>query len=71
MSFLGYILVGGQVKAGPAKAQAVKEWPTPTSQNSTVLAVCQFLQMVYTQLQPCSLTLNMPHPHQCSIHLVT
>lgn len=32
-----------------------------------VLGVCQFLQMVYTQLQPGSLTLNMPHVHQCSI----
>lgn len=33
VSFLGYILVGGQVKAGPAKAQVVKEWPTPTSRK--------------------------------------
>lgn len=38
-----------------------------TETYSTVLGVCQFLQMVYTQLQPGSLTLNMPHVHQCSI----
>ncbi len=31
VSFLGYIIEGGQVKTDPKKIQAVAAWPTPTS----------------------------------------
>lgn len=33
VSFLGYILAGGQVKTDPAKVKAVVEWPVPTSRK--------------------------------------
>lgn len=33
VSFLGYILAGGQVKTDPAKVKAVAEWPLPTSRK--------------------------------------
>lgn len=33
VSFLGYIVEKGQVRADPAKVEAVREWPVPTTRN--------------------------------------
>lgn len=33
VSFLGYVLAGGQVKTDPAKVKAVLEWPVPESRK--------------------------------------
>lgn len=33
VTFLGYVLAGGQVKTDPAKIRAVQEWPTPTTRK--------------------------------------
>lgn len=33
VTFLGYILAGGQVNTDPVKVRAVEEWPTPASRK--------------------------------------
>lgn len=33
VSFLGYVVVEGEVKMDPEKVQAVKDWPTPSSRK--------------------------------------
>lgn len=80
VSFLGYILVGGQVKAGPAKAQAVKEWPTPTSRKhiQRFLGFANFYRWFIRNYSPvaspltCLTSTNVPlclfflSPHPCT-----
>lgn len=65
VTFLRYVLAGGQVKTNPAKIQAVKEWPSPASRKQLhcflnfANCYCLFIQN-YSQVAALLTTLTSP-----------
>ena len=61
VTFLGYILEGGQVRPDPAKVQATAQLRKVAPE---ILGLRQFLQTIHEELQPGS---SSPHKYNLSV----
>lgn len=68
VTFLGYVLAGGQVKTDPAKVKAVTEWPEPTTrkQLQSFLGFANFYRHSDVCFSP-----NTTHLHKVPFYVFT
>lgn len=72
VTFLGYVLAGGQVKTDPAKVKAATEWPEPTTRKQLQSFLgFELLQTLCLELQSGCFSPNTAYLHKVPFYVVT